>query len=131
MFCIPPLENSTSVEETWEAAVEAAWEAIPVSTLQNCMLSIPCRLAKCIKLKGRYTGYSMQQQLLQLASLLCVWQQQQQHLKFGAALGHSKLQKFGNIDKIRRISVSASIIMAFYISDEPTSGHPAVWLFCC
>jgi transposase len=40
-----------------KAAVEAEWERIPVATLRNCMLSIPRRLAKCMKLKGRYTGY--------------------------------------------------------------------------
>lgn len=46
----------TNVEEL-KAAVEAAWQRVSVTTLRNCMQSIPRRLAKVIKLKGRYTGY--------------------------------------------------------------------------
>lgn len=43
--------------DEFKAAVEAAWQRIPVTTLQNCMRSMPRRIAKVIKLKGRYIGY--------------------------------------------------------------------------
>ncbi len=46
----------TNLDEL-KAAVEAEWQRIPVTTLRNCMLSIPRRLGKVVKLKGRYTGY--------------------------------------------------------------------------
>ena len=46
----------TNLDEL-KAAVQAAWDRIPVTTLRNCMLSLPRRLAKVIRLQGRYIGY--------------------------------------------------------------------------
>ena len=40
----------TNLDEL-KAAVEAEWQRIPVTTLRNCMLSIPRRLGKVVKLK--------------------------------------------------------------------------------
>lgn len=48
----------TSLAEL-KAAVEAAWEAIPVHTLQNLMSSMPRRLQRVLQLKGGYTGYEL------------------------------------------------------------------------
>lgn len=40
-----------------KAAVISAWEAVPLSTLRNCMLSMPRRLETVLKKNGGYTGY--------------------------------------------------------------------------
>lgn len=40
-----------------KAAVEAAWDRITLTTLRNCMRSIPRRMSKVIRLRGGYIGY--------------------------------------------------------------------------